>query len=66
MIKLASITLTCLVVFWLRIAVSLPDSHAVDVAGGCTVLWVVVFGAYFGWLLLLVMVRQLGAAIRGK
>lgn len=28
--------------------------------------WVVVFGSYIAWLLILIMVRQLGSAIRGN
>jgi len=68
MIKLASITFTCLVVFWLRFALTpgMQDAQTRDIGLSCTALWAILFGAYFGWLLLLVMVRQLGAAIRGK
>ena len=68
MFKLASITLTVVVVSWLRIALTpaLQDTQTINLVGGFTMLWVAVFGAYFGWLLLLIMVRQLGAAVRGK
>ena len=35
-------------------------------ANGLLMLWLVVFGSYHAWKLLLLMVHQLAAAIRGK
>lgn len=65
MIKLASITLTVLVVSWLRVGLQ-PVFAPSNVLMAGSMLWVAVSGAYFGWLMLLVMVKQLGAAVRGK
>lgn len=65
MTKLASITITVLVVSWLRACLE-PVFAPSNVLIAGSMLWVAVFGTYFVWLLLLVMVRQLGAAVRGK
>jgi hypothetical protein len=37
-----------------------------NVAVGCSMAWLAVFGSYVAWKLLLIMVRQLGAAMQGK
>jgi hypothetical protein len=68
MIKLASTTLTILVVVWIRIGLMPVHTNevAVAIAAGCSFAWVAVFGSFVAWKMLLVMVRQLGATMRGK
>jgi hypothetical protein len=69
MIKLASTTFVVLVGIWIRMAFlpgDLTNSISMNVAVGCSMVWLAVFGSYVAWKLLLIMVRQLGAAMRGK
>jgi hypothetical protein len=69
MIKLASMAFAVLVGIWVRMAFlpgDLTNSISMNVAVGCSMAWLAVFGSYFAWKLLLIMIRQLGAAMRGK
>jgi hypothetical protein len=69
MIKLASTTFVVLIVILIRLSL-LPSTQAnrdsMSIAGYCLFIWFCLVGGYLGWKLLLIMVRQLGAAIRGK
>lgn len=67
MIKLGSITLTVLLVTWLCVAArNQHNDMMLSALALGTAVWIAVFGSYIGWHLLLAMVRQLGAAMRGK
>jgi hypothetical protein len=69
MIKFSSITFTVLLMAWIRMGlqshVNLNAPENAIVCAG-TALWVLVFGSFIGWKLLLIMVRQLGNAVRGQ
>jgi hypothetical protein len=65
--KLTITVVTILVVAWIRLGLQpTPDHDIINILGMTTICFVGLVGAYFGWKLLLVMVRQLGAAIRGQ
>jgi hypothetical protein len=69
MIKLASTTFAILVVVLIRLSM-LPSTEEnrtnLNITAYCLFIWFCLVGGYLGWKLLLIMVRQLGAAIRGK
>ena len=69
MIKIAAMTLAMLVVVGIRITLMIKKSandRIIRIMIGCSMAWLAVFGIYFGWLVLLVMIRQVGAAMLGK
>lgn len=68
MIKFASTTFAILLGIWIKIG--MKPAHTREDAAGITlifsIIWLAVFGTYFAWLLLLAMIRQVGAAVRDK
>jgi hypothetical protein len=69
MIKLASTTFVVLIVILIRLSL-LPSTQAnrdsINITAYCLFIWFCIVGSYFAWKLLLIMVRQLGAAMRGE
>lgn len=69
MIKFASVTLIILLASWYQVAGgphSDPNSDAYSICIGATFAWIGIVGGVIAWKILLVMVRQLGSAVRGK
>jgi hypothetical protein len=69
MIKLASTTFVVLIVVLIRLSLlpaTVQNRINLDITAYCLFIWFCLVGSYFAWKLLLIMVRQLGAAIRGK
>jgi hypothetical protein len=69
MIKLASTTFVVLIVILIRLSLlpaTVENRTNLDITAYCLFIWFCLVGSYFAWKLLLIMVRQLGAAIRGK
>jgi hypothetical protein len=69
MIKLASTTFAVLIVVFIRLNMLPPtvqNQTNLNITTYCLFIWFCLVGSYFAWKLLLVMVRQLGAAMRGK
>jgi hypothetical protein len=58
-----------LVVVFIRLSL-LPSTEEnrtnLNITAYCLFIWFCLVGSYFAWKLLLIMVRQLGAAMRGK
>lgn len=73
MIKLASTTLAVLIVILILILIRLSflpftqaNKDSAKITAYCLFIWICLVGSYFTWKLLLIIVRQLGGAIRGK
>jgi hypothetical protein len=69
MIKLASTTFAVLIVVLIRLNMlpaTVQNQINLNITAYCLFIWFCLVGSYLGWKLLLIMVRQLGAAIRGK
>lgn len=68
MIKFASTTFAILVGIWIKIGFMQPHTRedAVGITLIFSIAWLAVFGTYFAWLILLAMIRQVGAAVRSK
>lgn len=65
--KFAITTATIIVMMWLRLALSGHSTEAeLSIPGSATLVWLCTFGLYFAWKVFLLMVRQLGSAVRGN
>lgn len=65
--KFAVTTLTLIIMLWLGFALDGNQSEMKLAFAYCgSILWLGTFGVYFAWKVLLIMVRQLGSAVRGK